>query len=378
MEPVCISRVSCARVVKTAGRAPGSSANATDVVFADLPHPGIAFHPRADPPPQYRLQLRPMQIPPAAPHAQWWIQDATTMPGDAIALALTGQTVGGGAVATVRGGNITLQAFPTPVPVPTTSAYAAELPTAARNYVRPVTPTRIVSDSGGTIWLNDSIQPVVYAMHGSVTSSRKLGDVKLRRGSNSVGLAFAGRLWYSSIEPAPRIASVDGTRSFDLPSQVGPIRMLRTGSDGQLWFANEKVYGRMSLDGKFSLWPFPAPQGWRTYPEPVFVAGLAHTMWLAAGASIWKITDGVIARQYHLPDRILGVRTLAQQCDGSLLVAPDDAQLLRIATSGAIEQYDIPYQQIDALLRGADCKMWFAAGTNSPQQFTGTLSLAPR
>jgi hypothetical protein len=144
--------------------------------------------------------------------------------------------------------------------------------------------------------------------------------------------------------------------------------------DGALWFVSETAIVRMTAAGVFSAIPLPPTLNWRTYPEAVLAPGGRGTMWVAQGADLYQIDEHGIHQHYRLPDATLHVKVLLTGCDGSLYVAEDAPELLRLR-NGKFERYtlDMP---IDGLT-SRNCTVWFINGTNMPDQHVGTLWFEP-
>jgi streptogramin lyase len=200
---------------------------------------------------------------------------------------------------------------------------------------------------------------------------------RFRKGPIRLALGPDGAAWFARSHPTKEIARADGTRTIAIPDRFGDALILAPAPDG-FWFISQAQLVHVTLAGAFTATPLPEQlQNVRTYPG-LRATAAGDAIWIANGPYVARMNQHGVLEHFDLPDATLGVQTMITGCDGSLYVAEDAPEVLRLPPSGkAFERYSIDYRQIDGFTRTPDCTIWFVEGSNMPagQQSVGTLLL---
>ncbi len=327
---------------------------------------------------QGRLVLHAFTLPPAPGFMhQWWVGPVSPLSNGGVVMSLDhGAMNFAGAIAYVsKDGQIRTvpdgQDLPTPVPG------SRRYPTQPRSQWPPK-PSAIVQDSSGNVWFNNALWPNLYKLDASDRlTSAVVGETPanaLRRGAIRLTRGPDGQAWFARSHPTREIARADGSRAFAIPSQYGDALILLPASDG-FWFLTQKQLVHMTLTGMFTAAPLPAElQNVRTWPG-LRVTPAADDLWIANGPYVARMNERGVLAHYELPDATLGVNAMIAGCDGSLYIAENAPEVLRLRPgSKSFERYDIEYRQLDGFTRTPDCTIWFVEGSNMPTQHVGTLA----
>jgi streptogramin lyase len=241
--------------------------------------------------------------------------------------------------------------------------------------------TTIVYDTSGNVWFNNVWDPSIWRLDSSGRVTSTLVGVRTPpfRGGLAIRLALGpdGQAWFARSHPTKEIARADGSASITIPDRFGDALILARAAGG-FWFVSQTQLVDGTLSGAFTATPLPAQlQNVRTYPG-LRVASAGDSIWIANGAYIARMNERGVLAHYELPDATLGVYTMVTGCDGSLYVAENAPEVLRLPPGGkSLERYPIRYRQLDGLTSTSDCTIWFVEGTGMPggEQGVGTLQL---
>lgn len=338
------------------------------------PAPVLAVSPEEKP--QSRLSLRSFAIPPAQGlMRQWWLGPMAPWRSSGVVITLDrGATNLAGAVGFVsKSGHLSTISIGHDLP-----AQMAPLPAEW-----PPKPSAIVYDRSGNVWFNNAFAPAIYKLdaNGGI-ATYVVGEKQNGRGGLAIRLALGpdGEAWFARSHPTKEIARADGSRVFAVPERYGDALSLTAAGNGGFWFVTQTQLVHLSLDGTFSAAGLPSELQTPHYPPPVVTGGPGNTLWIARGSFVAQMNERGTIVHYTLPDATLSVQAMASACDGSLYVAENAPEVLRLPTNAkAFERYAIDYRQLDGLLRAPDCALWFVEGNNMPaqEQHVGTLSLTP-
>jgi streptogramin lyase len=242
----------------------------------------------------------------------------------------------------------------------------------------PPRPLELAYDKHGTIWFNDAWRPTISSIDASGHISTLTVAERIPRGRFSpvhVAIGPDGEAWYARTRPAAELRRADGSRAFVIPPAYGNPELLAPGNDA-LWLVTRTHLVRMSVSGAFTATPLPQEIQTRLGTFTTMTSGAGDTMWVAKNADVFLMNATGVIRRYRLPDATLSVNAMVTGCDGSLFVATNVQDVLRLPSGGSeFRRYVVDYRAIDRLTRTPDCKIWFAAGNNMPKgrQFVGTL-----
>lgn len=331
--------------------------------------------------PRKQLQLHAFTLPPAPGFMhQWWVGPMAPWRDGGVVMTLDhGDMAKAGAIAFVsKTGSI--RTVPDGKDLPPPPPGARMYPTQPRSQW-PAKPSAVAFDRSGDVWFNNSLWPGIYELDpsGSITSNL-VGEVtptSWKRGAIRLAAGPDGHAWFARSHPSAEIARADGSRAIAIPAQYGEARILEPARDG-FWFISATQLVHVTLAGRFSVTVLPARlqlQNIRTNPFLV-TAPAGDSIWIASGSYIAHLNAHGMQGQFTLPDATLGVRAMVAACDGSLYVAENAPEVLRLPPGGkAFERYDIGYRELDGFTRTPDCTIWFAEGSNMPTQHAGTLTL---
>ncbi|HLI97212.1 MAG TPA: PQQ-binding-like beta-propeller repeat protein [Candidatus Baltobacteraceae bacterium] len=328
--------------------------------------------------PQGRLALHAFTLPPAPGFMhQWWVGPVTPSSNGGVVMSLDhGALNFAGAIAYVsKDGRIrTIPDGRDLAPPPPGSRFA---PTQPRSQWPPK-PTTIVQDTSGNVWFNNALWPVLYKLDtANRLTNSVVGETSAnawRRGAIRLARGPDGQAWFARSHPTREIARADGSRAFPIPLQYGDALILVPARDG-FWFLSQTQLVHMTLTGRFTATPLPAElQNVRTGPG-LRVTSAGDALWIASGAYVARMNERGVLAHYNLPDATLGVNAMVTGCDGSLYIAENAPEVLRLRPGAkSFERYDIEYRQLDGFTRTPDCTIWFVEGSNMPTQHVGTLA----
>ncbi|MDB5069961.1 MAG: afsK 10 [Candidatus Eremiobacteraeota bacterium] len=352
--------------------------------------------PQPAPPARFVSRVQIFSIPPRPSRFshQWWLHQIAPLPD-------------GGAVFTLDPGTADA-----PFAIGRANAHGRVDVTPLGTNENLIVPDDVVADRHGTVWFNDAGAPRVGSLARSgriawhlpgearelpaatptavpTPSPAAANDRLPMSGPNGgppmarprgIGIRLAigpdGEAWFARTHPARIIGRVDGSASFATPDDVGDILRLRGDRHG-FWYAARSGYGHVTTDGRFSRPPLP-PLPPEAYDRPVLAPGADGTAWFATGTSIVHANAHAVLMRTKLPNITVGATAAAVGCDGALYVAESVPQIARIAPNGQIDEFPIDVFGIDGITVGSDCRLWFGAGSNAPEQQIGTLELRPR
>ena len=340
-----------------------------DVAAARVTASSPAPRPVQAPPPRFIAHAHVVAVPPPASESfnrQWWIGPAAPLPG-------------GGLVFVASRGSRTL---PEALGRVTTQGTVSmtQLPGEPS-----VSPDDLVVDRSGAVWINDTRSATVsqVAADGSL-ATHMVGDPTPRTGRNRFGTAGIrvaigpdGAVWYARSHPTREIGRLEGGIHFAIPDDIGDVVRLRGDKTG-FWFVATSGIGWVDTNGRFTQLVAASRIGPAilTSRRAVIAPAGDGTAWIAIGTRIVHASARGVLRDLSLPNVTLNVRAAAVGCDGALYAAEPVTQIVRIAPDGRIDEIPLDLSA-DGIVTGADCRIWFTAGSNAPAQEVGTLTFTP-
>lgn len=327
----------------------------------------------------HQLVLQAFTLPPPSGFQhQWWVGPLAPWRDNGVVMVLDhGDMALSGAIAFVaKDGAIRTVADGHNLPPPSPGARA--YPTLPRSQWPPK-PSAVTFDRQGNVWFNNSLWAAIYKLDaaGAITSEvvGETSPSSWKRGAIRLTLGPDGQVWFARSHPTREIARVDGSRTIPIPDGYGEALAIQPARDG-FWFISQTQLVHVTLRGAFTATPLPpAFQNVRTWPGSI-LASDGGTIWIANGSRIARMNEHGTIAQYALPDATLSVNAMIAGCDGSLYVAENAPEVLRLPRGAtSFERYDIGYRQLDGFTRTPDCTIWFAEGSNMPTQHVGTLRL---
>jgi streptogramin lyase len=344
--------------------------------IAAPPTPAPVAMPKPPPPPSFRPRVTIYSVPPRPESfgTQWWLGPMAALPDGGVAFLLDPGNIGQSHAI----GRATRTGVLTRTLLPGGDSL--------------VMPEDIAVDSHGTTWFNDRTTATLSTLDARGTiATRLIGEAspspqprpsgappRMPRLSNGIRLAIGpdGEAWFARSQPTRVIGRADGSVAFPIPAEIDDIIRMRGDRDG-FWFVTRAGIGHVSAGGRFSAVFSPLRDVNRYSDDTLLSPAADGSVWVARKYGLGLVRayqDGVL-RPTPLPDATMYVRAMTVGCDGALYVAESIPRIARIAPNGHVDEFPVDVYGVDGITRGSDCRLWFAAGSNSMHQQIGTLEL---
>jgi virginiamycin B lyase len=174
-----------------------------------------------------------------------------------------------------------------------------------------------------------------------------------------------GALWFTetSADKIGRITTSGAVTEYPLPTLSAFAADLAVGPDGAIWFTEQtgNKVGRITMSGEVTEYPLATPDA---LPGPI-VAGPDGGLWFAEGNTntIARITTaGAITQRFTIPTPNAGPLGLVATRRGLLIAEQSAGVLDRMTLDGRFRRPLGLRSHPDALTRGPDGDLWYAAG----------------
>ena len=237
------------------------------------------------------------------------------------------------------------------------SGTVTELPTANQNVGAA---TEIARGPDGSLWFT------VWNALGRMTTAGIASEIPVPiDGSNpwSIALGTDGNLWFTELSAnrVARMAPATGTvTEFPVPTARNDLVGVAATADGSIWAAEADQAKVLRLGPDHRLTEIAVqgtPQG--------MVAGSDGNLWIAERRYIGRLSLSGALTELSLPDQDVTIRDaeqIAEGPDGSFWYTDHvNSRVGRIDASGAITEYTLPGNQgPQGIVLGPDDNLWFA------------------
>lgn len=179
---------------------------------------------------------------------------------------------------------------------------------------------------------------------------------------NQITVGPDGNLWFTEDSLIGRITLAGDVTEFALPEGVEGTNDIVAGPDGALWFTlwHRSALGRMTVDGVFSEFPMPGDFG----PAAGIARGPDGLLWFTSRAG-WRVgrlnLDGTLTAFPVVEGNYFGAITAGP--DGNLWFLNDwGSRVVRMTPEGIATQFPTPTwgaTRLRDIAAGSDGRLWY-------------------
>ena len=215
----------------------------------------------------------------------------------------------------------------------------------------------LVLGPGGALWLTDSVEGVIRRL----SKNGVWTEFAISGPANSITTGPDGNLWFTEGTIVGRLTPTGIVTEFSVPTPLSALGQITAGPDGNLWFTEGRVdkIGRITPAG--SVAEFPVKQGGQPFS---ISAGPDNHLWFAevAGNRIGRISASGNLTEFELPQPNSKPTVIVAGPDGNLWFTESaGGRIGRITPQGVITEFTVPSpdRRPGGLAVGPDGNLWF-------------------
>lgn len=217
-------------------------------------------------------------------------------------------------------------------------------------------PAGIAAGADGNMWFTEASGNKV----GKVTPNGTVTEYPLPTAFSrpaSITSGPDGNVWFTEATGIGRMTPGGALTEYPLGIVLETYSQITSAPDGNLWFTETATnqVAKITPSGASSQYPLLTlmPPGLNLSPQAI-ARGPDGNLWIAAGATIWRMTTAGIVTPYPA----LSAARITAGPDGNLWFADAvDSKIVRLTTDGVLTQYSVT--SIGAVTAGPDGNIWF-------------------